>query len=93
MKCWVTNFPIISGDLTEVLPVCHSKAQAFDYINNRFLARAKTQMKWSSMAKKHDTEKVKRRKRCEICAKIKEKGGLFYEPEKLVEGNIYTRGR
>ena len=42
----ITGLPITSSNVTVVLPVCHEKILAFDWIVNRLMVKANSHQKW-----------------------------------------------
>jgi len=47
----ITGLPITGAELTTVLPVCHAKIHAFDWMINRLLVKANSHKKWHSLSK------------------------------------------
>ncbi len=90
----ITGLPITTADVTTVLPVCHAKIHAFDWIVNRLMVKANSHQKWHSAAtpvrytaEEKAAEKVAREN---LQQEIRNCLGLIIgDPSEMITGNRF----
>jgi hypothetical protein len=90
----ITGLPITEAELTTVLPVCHAKIHAFDWVINRLLVKANSHKKWHSSSKPvrySEEEKVSEKEAREsLKINLKQLMGInIADPTEMTTGNKF----